>query len=1003
LAPQISGYVLLNHDATPIKTRTNEFFINERDKLGRLGRIQELTLEPRSESVRLLQKYATTKTIPIYMNTGSKSNHRVSLTGTPFDVSEHASNMELLSRIFREVRRMTTLMYLLWDKESGEELKTAKERVSPRESFLKLLNAGRDNNGFVFNPTRTGYDANKSSRTDADNDEPFTFEKAQTICGALNVIPSFNYDKNLTPEKKNEHRVDRTVFRVPKLWSNGMETAEDTGRVIAQYAHGSAHEVGARVAGGYLFRRETMFDRKVFDQWNLLYEYFDINEYDARAQDVVQDLRNYLVATWIQESTAEVDEDEPPPPQEEGAQEMDVEATAKFNSLEGWWDELRDTSLPDDGSFEERVERQRQALSGDTSMEDVAEAVAEDVENYEALTKQSRRHWDVNEGRVSPSVMPIYQAVRKFRLWRRVKVLNRNRHLVETAETAEPPSATDTLKDTLNYEWFTDTFGTSPNGYDERSVRCGEKSSVILTTKEEPVGKYAIDDKGTGKVWGVMFVNELMRYEFGAEGYTPEKSVMKKVESVYSGSSVDVDRNGIDTAKEQFKTVASHLDSMWNLLAKMSAVGILNVDAHLGNYMITDYGTTKGTTKMFAKAIDFDPSYTTVFTTKELIGDDAANPNPEGWKPLYVLNVLMVLYTLSQDISREKLYSLLKNANRIDANDTVFRDGSLYALKSGREDQFKGIVAETIRALESTPYVKMSVPQKLLAASWLGGFKGMGNLDDLRLPTAFFSNGDIRGALINIAEAMNNDRTPKYTKAYVVSKSETASVEPLSEADVGKAIDILIRLDNATESSNRQAPKVPSPGATHLTQMEWAMRHNLFARSFMDPAEFLCQQWAKRQELVYFTIDRTGLYDLSNPFPQITQTIMIKILDAMTPNSTRAFHSINSFFDNDYRRVFAPAMHHCTQIRESKYRVIDLLYDYVFESPTFGKSIGDGKSHKDLLPRTPDFVTKLEVERPRWQTLAGRTAPLDHQPRTLQWQRGRHCSPCPRSCSRLLP
>jgi hypothetical protein len=914
------------HDATPMKTRTNEALIDQRD---RSSTSMALELQPLAESVSLLQKYTITKTIPIYMNIGS--DHRMSLTGTPFDISEHPSNMRLLSRVFREVRRMTTLMYLLWDKEGGEELKRAKERVSPKESFIRLVNAGRDNNGFVFNSfdPATGYAPKASSRADVGNDEPFTIEDAKTLCNNLNVIPSFT-PKDKSVEQKNEERVKRTVLRVPKLWSSGMETVEDTGRILAQYAHASAHEVGARVAGGYLFHRATMFDQKVFDQWNVLYAEFKVGTYDADAA-AVADLREYLVATAITKAPG----------------------TDAFKRLEGWWDELRDTSLPGDGPLEQLVDvRKGQDSSGVVGVEPVAA--------YNVLIDLPRRHWRVKEERITAEATSIYQAVRAFRLWRRDSVLHNNRRLVAAAER---PSATDDL----NREWFMDTFGISPDAYAERASACGVRANVILTTKEMPNGDYAINPKGD-KSWGVMLVNEFMLYEFGdTAGYTPEDSVMHKVESVYSKSSVGVDGNGIATAKEQFKAVETQLDSMWNLLAKMSSVGILNVDAHLGNYMITEYETSTGPKTMYAKAIDFDPSYTTVFTKQDLVGSDDKNPNREGWKPLYVLNVLMVLYTLSQDITRAKLYSLLKNANRVEVNDAMYNDGSLYALKTGRADQFRGIVVETIRALERTPVEQMSVPQRLLAASWRGGFKGMGNIDDLRLPTAFFSNGGIRGALIGIAEAKNNKKKPKYTKADVINMSETASVEPLSDSGIDAAVAVLRRLDSNVQSSNRQAPKVPVEGATHLTQMEWAMRHNLFVRGFMEPAEFLCRQWSKRQELVYFTLDRTQMVDEGDwASTEITSAFMNQLMGKMTPMSTREFHSINSLFDHDYKRSIAPAMHHCATFRADGYRVIDLLYDYVF-SQTFGKPMGGGKSHNELLPRKPDLNTTLSGMS-RWQT-----------------------------------
>jgi hypothetical protein len=148
--------------------------------------------------------------------------------------------------------------------------------------------------------------------------------------------------------------------------------------------------------------------------------------------------------------------------------------------------------------------------------------------------------------------------------------------------------------------------------------------------------------------------------------------------------------------------------------------------------------------------------------------------------------------------------------------------------------------------------------------------------------------------------------------------------------------------------------------------MEWAIRLNLFERGFMEPALFLCEQWRMRQAVVYFTLER--IKDLSET--EITSTVMSQILGKMTPKSMQQFHNVKSFFDHAYKKVYAPAMHHCVQIHDptTNYRVIDLLYDYVF-SETFGKSIGEGKSHQELMPQKPNMDTTLSTSGLSvWQT-----------------------------------
>jgi len=887
------------HDMTPMGTPTNISTIEKRD-----NRRNTLEDSPQSESLKLLERYRLMKTIPIYISTGPSDQKTTRpLAGTPFDVdtlSQHTSNMELLSRVFSEVRRVTTLMYLLWDEEIKEELKNAKLRIAPKESFLKLLNAGRDNNGFVFN--LDGEDAYEPSDHLPEAATPFTMADAEELTQHLNVAPSATTAAG---------RVAATLLRVPKLWETGMETVEDTGRVAAMYAYASSHEVGVNVAGAYVFNRLAMFDTKLVLQWNLLYDASLTGE--QLSDDDKQQLsavRGYIVKT---------------------------------RKHHEWFDELQDTTA--------------YRSYNDTP---AAVSTAPDESAYgsfDELLNLSPRHYDVDENTIAPSTNHTYQVVKKFRLWRRTHVLETNARIGSTVSRAEK-LARLSEPDQLDRAWFIDTFGCSPDVYEARTVACGARASKILTVKDISLAQVNTAEL---KAWGTMFVNERMLYEFGQTGHTPPRSVMQIAQTAMAKHG----KPTIAGAKSQFERTKSYLDATWKLLSKMSSIGLLNTDAHLGNYMITEYDTSH--TK-HAKIIDFDSSYTTVFRKEDFEGDDNST-NSEGWKPLYVLNVLVVLYTLSQDMTRSLLFGLLKNATRVDASNSYI-DGTTFVLETERQVQFRGIVMETIRALEKTPRNKMSVPQKLLAATWRGGYKGMGNPADLNLPTAFFSNGSVRVHLLKIAEYRNDLKnvveTNEEYKAVIRGKikkrgkairnsSADGAVELLNNEDIAAASDILMVLDQNMVSSNRQAPKIPTAGATHTNQMEWALRQNIFSRGFFEPAEFVCTQWSERQKFVDLTIDRSNKEEIeADDSRQLMRpSTLAELVAKMTPSSIGQFNSIQSMFDNVYRTSIAPGMHHTVTPRADDYRIIDLLRDYVF-SPTHERPINSGAERGMLMPRYSD-------------------------------------------------
>ena len=900
-------YTTFVHDTTPIGTENNKFHINQRDESG------DLTVQHPS-SIRLLEKYQIMKTIPIYIDTGLSARRPLEDS----TLEQHRTNMTLLSRVFREVRRVTTLTYLLSD--GQEDLKIANKRISSKESFLTFLNSGRENNSFLFNFD----DAESNEHLSLEDDAAFTLDHAKELTKHLNVVPP---NTKLT----DKGRVNRTLIRVPKLWSIGMQNPEDTARVVAQYSYASAHEIGVRFSGAYVFHRRAMFDDKLFRQWNLLYSEPspDLDEFDKQK---LVNLRQHISTLPKTRATTE------------------------------WLDELRDTTL-----IAKPLTTVDPAVDPAAVDPAAVDPAAVDPAAVDILLTHSRRHWKINDDTMPIEATDIYQLVQKFRRWRRSHVLHRNNVLNSKFPSRAEKLAKLESEDRLDLNWFADTFGCSPDVYNQRTVACGAKRAAILIPKTMPA---SLNSK-TNKVWGVLLLNEKMRIEFGDDGNTPVGSVMEIAKKALLAGG----KPTVAAAKEQFTATRSYMDAMWKLLAKMSSVGVLNVDVHLGNYMIVDYPRDD---QKYAKIIDFDASFTTVLTKADFQGDDPTIVNTEGWKPLYVLNVLMVLYTLAQDTTRTVLYNLLKNALRVDQTDSYINDAP-YVLKTERQMQFKEVVLETMRALEQTAPQNMSLPQRLLAATWRGGFKGMGNPYDLQLPTAFFSSDKIQGTLFQLAEWENNKLTlsgPKLEDAErkisnfksIILANNDAGVEELKADDVTKAVEILQRLDADATTSNRPAPKIPASGATHLSQMEWATRHNIFSRSFMDLNKFVAQQWALRQGVIDFTIER-GAIDTSDTTRRLMRADeLTSLIGQMSPLSIREFNALNGMFDNLYRTMIAPATFHTVTPRDERYRIVDFLYEYVF-SPTRERPLGEGKTRADLTPRFPHTQDVIDNENlSTWQT-----------------------------------
>ena len=332
-----------------------------------------------------------------------------------------------------------------------------------------------------------------------------------------------------------------------------------------------------------------------------------------------------------------------------------------------------------------------------------------------------------------------------------------------------------------------------------------------------------------GKKWGVLYVNERMTYN------------LQDSAGVYQGG--DKDKRAID--------------AVWRLIAEMSAAGIVNLDATDSNLMLKDY--SQG---IVAKLIDFDSNLSNVLPD--------FMESPEGWKPLYVLNGLMLLYVLSQASGIVNvLFQKLKNTRP-----AMPIDG---AIRTHRASRFADVVVETVRALgasNASNASNASSPQTLLAIPWKGGYlaghhsKRMENLS----VSQFLVHSNIVGTLVEDVEELN----------------------------------------------------VGHPMGKHLI-------YKLFSNGFLQPAITANRDWKDRQQMFYRGLvvqNSTATYDGGHVE---SQSKMMEVVSKIKrPLDIEKFHKANTRLNNLFKVHLAPAMHHTLRERDQNYRVIDLLSDYVF-------------------------------------------------------------------------
>jgi len=211
-------------------------------------------------------------------------------------------------------------------------------------------------------------------------------------------------------------------------------------------------------------------------------------------------------------------------------------------------------------------------------------------------------------------------------------------------------------------------------------------------------GKYGALAKPTEPIntpdgkYGVLFIVELMPTEVGkdpivgTDGTTPF-GAMKALEE--------------DPGFRYENKLTRQLQSIWRLLVRMSAVGIMQLDAHLGNVLLNEAGD--------ARVIDFDERMSTVLSPDELGGN---------WMSLFVLNTLMMSAVLSNDPSRVGLVSHLLRTRQREVDMQAAAERTAATVATGRYLHFRDLVERVRKRVGDG-----SIPSTLLKTTWAPVFR----------------------------------------------------------------------------------------------------------------------------------------------------------------------------------------------------------------------------------------------------------------------------------------
>jgi hypothetical protein len=867
-------------DKNPITDEVSEKFTRDREEI----HTTLVNAARGSESTKVMRiNTATGVDSPIFVE-----HVRIGARGPVGSLSaDDLEKLELLEEAFSEVRRVTTLTYLL--SVDGVDLASSKNRLVESDSYIRLVQSGKDNNAFDFR---------KESGTYRDN--------VESLCRLFDVSP--------VGEK---NRPSRTVLRVAKMSNVGTEDAESTARVLAQYAYASRHGVGVAFAGAYVFKDDILVDNREIDRWNLLYSPpFNADIEESIYGPVWTRFRDFLLRVVAQVRSGE------------GVEISNAPLEGLEARVKEWWDEFLEGGSV---SFEDELSATYSSTAARPLLDDSIEPRL--VESFvRVFSLGGARVYDGFQGTPQGDADPFVDAVRA---WRRKR---RDRARGSGAMTQDAA-------------WFVDSCGVTLEGERLRRQKCGAAAGQILVMKRPP----SFQSKSGHTFWGSMLVVEKMLYEFGKSDYKPEGSVLYKT----IGKSKDSNGlDGIAVAKSQFKSVQDELNAVWILLAKMSSVGLLNTDAHLGNYMITPDGADDGPdgerTPRVAKAIDFDPKLSMVLTNKEL---------ERGWKPLFVLNTLLVLFTLSQDPSRLSMYELLRNAfrPRFAGGDVTSRPKSVHALNTMRIAHFQDIVAEVVLEIErvqSDVSLKPSLAQELLALEWKGGHKGTGYFDELKkLPMIFLVDLKVARAIPSL---LSNTSPRKEAMLQDAVKNALPDNHPArTDVSVAATIDVFKELERDARVSFFPPPEV----AGRLLGMDWSLRLNLSWRSINELTYVVHYGWSERQAVVYAALDRRrDKTPIKYSGEALSYAEQATLTDSMNPIELQMFNDKSAELSKLYGMVASHALSHARRSRPTGYRIIDLLCDYVFDSDRHRDSAQD-----QLRPRYPPKSAE-GMPRRQWPT-----------------------------------
>lgn len=718
-----------------------------------------------------------------------------------------------LQRVFHEVRRLSTLRQLMHN--SGD--------FHPNASFLELINAGTEANGFVF---------------------PKEYEWIRNLCENSRALPK----SDLPATGKTV--VDHTIVRVSRGWSGqsrnsnvlnlprvGMHPQEDVVSIVNQYVHGAAHGVGVGVGAVVIFPSEELVDKRELWRWSVLSDQRQLEDSPdfTAAAAAVGEFKTFLLEAGCRTTP------------------LNDEENKRYTY---WFRLLFDTTADSTYVYNDRLDSY--VASGEDDAAFLTRRVG--IESWLKMTPSVAPSEYDPQANVNDEHLRIWLAVQKKRV---------STQFVELGAKPPPEDLVRLCK------WFSLVFGIGVA--EEARRRLSKRTYTVPTLKQ---------DTRKTKTYGMLFLNERMLFEIGKSGAADENSIIGKIETVRS-------------VKTQQDLVSDELSSLWELLTKMSSAGILNTDAHLGNYLLTtalSKENPNATARRRAKIIDFDAKTSRAFLRLELMGESG---NTEGWKPLFVLNALLLLYTLSQDASRIQLYELFKNA----LHDPSIV-GQFDVFESNRLVQFKDMVYETKRALEQTKAsgVTLSEAQKLLDMSWNGGFKGRGDGDALGLD--FYERPGLDAELFAAVRRVKD--VPEHLKKHTVAFKYLQKLGATVYGD--------------------------GPPANKAFQLDWAIRLNIEWRSHRELIKQIIFRWRQREDLV-----KKGLgYSGTAAEGVVSSTHMAEIFARLDWKDRQALTDANMYFETTFKAFHGPAISHSYKDRPAGYKLLDLLADYVF-APTIGR------------------------------------------------------------------